>query len=127
MTDGHSIMVGAATVFVVSDIAKSVEQYCDRLGFTGTFQYGKPVFCACLCRDEVALHLLAAQETKRIPGNGGICVFVNDVMRPAQVICARGRSRSSPGMSAVPPKAESKSVLASAAMGLCGLMVPPRT
>ena len=32
MTDGHSIMVGAATVFVVSDIAKSVEHYCDRLG-----------------------------------------------------------------------------------------------
>ena len=79
MTDGHLIMVGAATVFVVSDIARSVEHYCDRLGFTVTFQYGKPVFYACLRRDEVALHLLAAQETKRIPGNGGICVFVNDV------------------------------------------------
>jgi hypothetical protein len=26
MTDGHSKMVGAATVFVVSDIAKSVER-----------------------------------------------------------------------------------------------------
>ena len=79
MTDGHWAIVGAATVFVVSDIAKSVEHYCDRLGFTVTFQYGKPVFYACLCRDEVALHLLAAQETKRIPGNGGMCVFVNDV------------------------------------------------
>ena len=79
MTDGHSTMVGAATVFVVSDIASSVEHYCDRLGFAVTFEYGKPVFYACLCRDEVALHLLAAQQTTRIPGNGGICVFVRDV------------------------------------------------
>jgi hypothetical protein len=78
MTDGHLIMVGAATVFVVSDIARSVEHYCDRLGFTVTFQYGKPAFYACLCRDEVALHLLAAQETKRIPGNGGIFVKRGD-------------------------------------------------
>ena len=83
-------MVGAATVFVVSDIAKSVEHYCDRLGFTVTFQYGKPVFYACLCRDEVALHLLAAQETKRIPGNGGICVFVNDVDGVYAELAARG-------------------------------------
>jgi catechol 2,3-dioxygenase-like lactoylglutathione lyase family enzyme len=77
-------------VFVVSDIAKSVEHYCDRLGFTVTFQYGKPVFYACLSRDEVALHLLAAQETKRIPGNGGICVFVNDVDGVYAELAARG-------------------------------------
>src|SRR6478735_4736500 len=48
MTDGHLIMVGAATVFVVSDIARSVEHYCDRLGFTVTFQYGKPVLHVCV-------------------------------------------------------------------------------
>jgi catechol 2,3-dioxygenase-like lactoylglutathione lyase family enzyme len=63
-------------VFVVSDIAKSVEHYRDALGFTITFQYGQPTFYACLCRDEVSLHLLAAHETKRLAGNGGICVFV---------------------------------------------------
>ena len=90
MTDGHSTMVGAATVFVVSDIASSVEHYCDRLGFTVTFEYGKPVFYACLCRDEVALHLLAAQQTTRIPGNGGICVFVNDVDGVHAELAARG-------------------------------------
>jgi uncharacterized glyoxalase superfamily protein PhnB len=43
-----------------------------------------------LCRDEVALHLLAAQETKRIPGNGGICVFVNDVDGVYAELAARG-------------------------------------
>jgi catechol 2,3-dioxygenase-like lactoylglutathione lyase family enzyme len=79
MAPEHSMMVGAATVFVVSDIPKSVEYYRDALGFTVTFQYGNPTFYACLCRDEVALHLLSARETKRLPGNGGICVFVRDV------------------------------------------------
>ena len=79
MAAEHSMMVGAATVFVVGDIAKSIEHYRDALGFTVTFQYGNPIFYACLCRDEVALHLLSARETKRLPGNGGICVFVRDV------------------------------------------------
>jgi uncharacterized glyoxalase superfamily protein PhnB len=79
MTQVHSMMVGAATVFVVSNITKSIEHYRDALGFTVTFEYGNPTFYACLCRDEVALHLLAAHETKRLPGNGGICVFVKDV------------------------------------------------
>ena len=79
MTEERPRMVGAATVFIVNDIAKSIEHYRDALGFTVTFQYGNPTFYACMCRDEVALHLLAAHETKRLPGNGGICVFVKDV------------------------------------------------
>jgi uncharacterized glyoxalase superfamily protein PhnB len=33
----------------------------------------------CLCRDEVALHLLSASQTSRLSGNGGVCVFVRDV------------------------------------------------
>jgi catechol 2,3-dioxygenase-like lactoylglutathione lyase family enzyme len=79
MAPEHSMMVGACEVFVVSDLPKSVEYYRDALGFTVTFQYGNPTFYACLCRDEVALHLLSAREIKRLPGNGGICVFVRDV------------------------------------------------
>jgi len=79
MTKESPMLVGAATVFVVRDMAKSVEHYRDALGFTVTFQYGQPTFYACLCRDEVSLHLLAAHQTKRLAGNGGICVFVNDV------------------------------------------------
>jgi catechol 2,3-dioxygenase-like lactoylglutathione lyase family enzyme len=81
MTDEHPMMVGAATVFVVRNIAKSIEHYRNALGFIVNFQYGSPTFYACLCREEVALHLLAAHETKRLPGNGGICVFVRDVDR----------------------------------------------
>jgi uncharacterized glyoxalase superfamily protein PhnB len=75
----HPKIVGAATVFVVKDIAGSIEHYRDALGFTVTFEYGAPLFYACLCRDEVALHLLAAHQTGRLPGNGAMCVFVDDV------------------------------------------------
>jgi catechol 2,3-dioxygenase-like lactoylglutathione lyase family enzyme len=63
MSEQHPMMVGAATVFVVSDVARSMAHYRDALGFTVTFQYGNPTFYVCLCRDEVALHLLAAGET----------------------------------------------------------------
>jgi catechol 2,3-dioxygenase-like lactoylglutathione lyase family enzyme len=73
------MMVGAATVFVVSDMAKSIAHYRDVLGFAVAFEYGNPPSYACLCRDDVNLHLLAAHRTKRLPGNGGICVFVRDV------------------------------------------------
>src|SRR5215475_8037413 len=90
MTEEHPMMIGAATVFIVNDIAKSVEHYRDVLGFQITFQYGNPTFYACLCRDEVALHLLATQETKRLPGHGGICVFVRDVNRLHADLVARG-------------------------------------
>jgi uncharacterized glyoxalase superfamily protein PhnB len=90
MTKECPMLVGAATVFVVSDIAKSVEHYRDALGFTVTFQYGQPIFYACLCRDEVSLHLLAAHETKRLAGNGGICVFVKDVDSVHAELVARG-------------------------------------
>jgi catechol 2,3-dioxygenase-like lactoylglutathione lyase family enzyme len=90
MTKEHPEMVGAATVFVVSDIAKSIAHYRDALGFTVTFQYGDPTFYACLCRDEVALHLLAAHRTHRLPGNGGICVFVRDVDGVYAELAARG-------------------------------------
>jgi len=90
MTEEHPMMIGAATVFIVNDIAKSVEHYRDVLGFQITFQYGNPTFYACLCRDEVALHLLAAQQTKRLPGHGGICVFVRDVDRVYAELSERG-------------------------------------
>jgi catechol 2,3-dioxygenase-like lactoylglutathione lyase family enzyme len=79
MVAEQPMLVGAATVFVVSDIAKSIAYYRDALGFDVTFEYGQPLFYACLCRDEVALHLLAADKTEQLPGHGGLCVFVKDV------------------------------------------------
>jgi uncharacterized glyoxalase superfamily protein PhnB len=90
MEQQQPMLAGAATVFVVSNIEKSIDHYRDALSFDVTFQYGSPIFYACLCRDEVALHLLAAQETKRLLGNGGICVFVRDVDRVHADLIARG-------------------------------------
>jgi uncharacterized glyoxalase superfamily protein PhnB len=90
MTKEHPEMVGAATVFIVSDVTGSIGHYRDALGFSVTFEYGNPVSYACLCRDEVALHLLAAHRTRRLPGNGGICVFVSDVDGVYAELAARG-------------------------------------
>ena len=90
MAEERPMMVGAATVFVVSDIARSMQHYRDALGFAITFEYGTPTFYVCLCRDEVQLHLLAARQTKRLPGNGGICVFVKDVDAVHADLVARG-------------------------------------
>ena len=90
------MLAGAATVFTVRDIAKSIEHYRDVLGFAVTFEYGNPTFYACLCRDEVALHLLSAHETKRLPGNGGVCVFVKDVDHIYAELAARGANINKP-------------------------------
>jgi hypothetical protein len=38
MTENRPMMVGAATVFIVSEIAKSIGHYRDALGFAVTFQ-----------------------------------------------------------------------------------------
>ena len=91
MTEQGPMMVGAATVFTVSDIAKSIEHYRDTLGFAVTFQYGQPMFYACLRRDEVAVHLSCRpQDPKRLPGHGAICVFVKDVDSVHAELAARG-------------------------------------
>jgi catechol 2,3-dioxygenase-like lactoylglutathione lyase family enzyme len=84
------MMVGAATVFTVADIRASIGHYRDILGFDVTFEYGEPIFYACLCRDEVRLHLVAAHRTKRVAGNGAICVFVKDVNGLHGELVARG-------------------------------------
>ncbi|HKU94840.1 MAG TPA: VOC family protein [Vineibacter sp.] len=84
------MMVGAATVFVVRDIAASIAHYRDVLGFDVTFEYGEPIYYACLCRDEVQLHLLAGSGTKRLPGHGGLCIFVRDVDAVHAELAARG-------------------------------------
>lgn len=90
MTDEQPMMAGSATVFVVSDITASLAYYRDVLGFEVTFEYGQPPTYACLCRDEVGLHLLAASRTKRLAGHGGLCIFVRDVDGLHAEVSARG-------------------------------------
>ena len=73
------MLTGAATVFVVQDIAASLHHYRHALGFDVAFEYDAPTFYAGLCRDEVELHLIAARQTKRAPGQGAVAIFVKDV------------------------------------------------
>jgi len=90
MTDESPMMAGTATVFVVSDIAASLAYYRDVFGFEIAFEDGSPLGYVCLCRDEVNLHLLAASRTKRLPGQGGLCIFVRDVDRLYAELSQRG-------------------------------------
>jgi catechol 2,3-dioxygenase-like lactoylglutathione lyase family enzyme len=84
----NRMLVGAATIFTVRDLAASLAHYRDALGFTVTFQYGEPAFYACLCRDEVSVHLRASSGWP--PGNGAIAVFVKDVDALHDELIARG-------------------------------------
>jgi hypothetical protein len=63
----------AATLFVVQDVLRSVAHYRDVLE-----------------RDNVAIHLQAASETKRQPGQGAINVFVTGVDALYQELKSRG-------------------------------------
>jgi uncharacterized glyoxalase superfamily protein PhnB len=74
------MMKCAATIFTVRDLMASIAYYRDKIGFEVTFQYGEPPFYACLCRDEVSLHLRdASKNAEWVAGNGAIVVFVDDV------------------------------------------------
>lgn len=84
------MLVGAASVFTVRDISASRDHFRDVLGFDVTFEWGTPLYYVCLCRDEVQLHLLSAKETRRLPGNTGLCVFVRDVDAVYEELKARG-------------------------------------
>ena len=69
----------AATVFVVKDIAKSIDHYRDVLGFTVVFAYGKPTFYAGVERDNLRIHLQAQHMAERQAGQSSVYVFVTDV------------------------------------------------
>jgi uncharacterized glyoxalase superfamily protein PhnB len=84
------MFTGAATIFTVSDMGASLAHYRDQLGFAVTFEYGEPVSYACLCRDEVSLHLARPDVSKRPPGSGGICIFVDAVDDVHAELVARG-------------------------------------
>ncbi|SRR6266550_1412473 len=87
---GSVSLIGAATVFVVQDVLRSVEHYRDVLGFQVEFTYGAPTFYAGVERGGVLIHLQAASESKRQPGQGAVNVFVSDVDALYQELKSRG-------------------------------------
>jgi uncharacterized glyoxalase superfamily protein PhnB len=70
---------GGAPVFVVRDVMKAVAYFRDVLGFHTEFLYGEPTSYAGVERDHVLIHLQAAHQSKRQPGQAAINVFVADV------------------------------------------------
>ena len=60
------------------------------LGFRVEFTYGEPTLYAGVERDNVAIHLQAASETKRLPGRGAINVFVTGVDTLYQELKSKG-------------------------------------
>jgi uncharacterized glyoxalase superfamily protein PhnB len=83
-------LCGAATLFVVQDVLRSISHYCDVLGFRTEFTYGNPTFYAGVERDGVVIHLQAADRTKRLPGHGAVNIFVTDVDALYQELKSRG-------------------------------------
>ena len=73
------MMHGGTTIMTVKDVTESKAYYRDKLGFDVAFEYGEPTFYVGLCNDEVTVHLVAADETPRQPGNGAMLVLVDDV------------------------------------------------
>lgn len=69
----------AAAVMSVADLSRSLAWYRDVLGFDVSFEYGEPTFYACLCRDDVSVHLISQEQASRTAGQGALCVFVTDV------------------------------------------------
>jgi len=73
------MITGAVAVLVVSDMPASIAYYRDILGFKAELEFGTPPTYACLCRDEAGIHVVAATHAKRLPGQGGVALFVDDV------------------------------------------------
>jgi uncharacterized glyoxalase superfamily protein PhnB len=73
------MLKGATTVFVVADIVASIAHYRDVLSFEPSFEFGEPVSYAGFCRDAVPIDLIASSKTQRSPGNGAVCIEVDNV------------------------------------------------
>ena len=69
----------AAPVFVVEEVARSVDYYRNALGFRIEFTHGEPMAYASVERDSVAVHLQDARDSSRQVGQSAIYVFVADV------------------------------------------------
>ena len=89
-TPSTSALRSVATIFVVQDVTRSIQHYRDALGFRVEFTYGEPAFYAGVERDNVLIHLQAASDTKRQPGQGAVYVFVTDVDALYQELTSRG-------------------------------------
>lgn len=90
------MLTGAAPVLSVADLPAALAYYEHALGFAVTFRWGEPTTYACLCRDDVQLHLAAASLTGRTPGQSQLCLFVADVDAIHAELARRGARITKP-------------------------------
>ena len=84
------LLNAAAPVFVVEEVARSVDYYRNQLGFRIEFTHGEPLAYAGIERDNVTLHLQAARDSARQPGHSALYVFVADVDEIYRELRSRG-------------------------------------
>ena len=77
--DGKRQMIAFAAVFPVSDVARSLAFFVDRLGFGVEFKLGDPPEYAIIDREAVSLHLMPAGSAPETLGRSSVYVFVSDV------------------------------------------------
>ena len=74
-----STVEGAATIFVVRDLPRSLQHFRDILGFHEGFTYGSPPWYASVERGGLIIHLQAGDHTKRQPGHAAVYAFTDNV------------------------------------------------
>ena len=91
MTESPRVALqAAATIFVVKDVGKSVAHYQDVLGFHVEFTYGSPACYAGVERGGALIHLQAAADSERQPGQAAVYIFVTDVDTLYEELTSRG-------------------------------------
>ena len=89
-------LTAATAILCVRDIAASLAYYDAALGFPACFRWGNPPTYACLCRDDVELHLVAQSIANRPPGQAAVAIFVRDVDAIHAELAARGAQITTP-------------------------------
>lgn len=75
----ESKLLGSATVFVVSNLEKSVEFYQEKLGFELSYSYGEPAIFSIIDRDDCCIHLVSVTAREKGLGKGSVYIFASEV------------------------------------------------
>lgn len=85
-------VTSAAAVFQVSDLPRAIAFFEDVLGFEQEFIYGEPPMYGALQRDEISIHLSAANSPDKVAklGRGSAYVFCDEVDNYYDQVVQRG-------------------------------------
>jgi catechol 2,3-dioxygenase-like lactoylglutathione lyase family enzyme len=93
MSDRPRVLATSA-VFIVSDVVKSLEWYCEKLGFTEPATWGEPAGFGMANRDGFDLMLSVAEKPEDVHPNGGdtfdLYIRVEDIEAEKRALSACG-------------------------------------